>query len=337
MRPAAPVCYDSRVSRPSDRAVSPSSPSAVPERAPGAADRALAPTECRSAIEALVTLLGCETKTANLAIVRSRLLELGAEALPSLDRVRAAGGGGHAAEVAREIRGRLLDAEWARWAAGPDVDLETGALLIDRFGNPLSDPAAVRRRLDDLASELGRRLGRRPTVDAAIPILTSYLFDEVGLSGNTDAYEDPDNSYLSRVLERKLGIPVSLSVVLLLIAKRLRLPIVGIGMPGHFVVRYGARTTGPYLDAFGGGKVLTGKACADWLCASGFEFDPRMLRPVGSRYIVARMLRNLIAVFTKRGAASDAETIGRYLRTAVASPQPHEPSSGSAAEESGAA
>src|SRR3989338_6414405 len=301
MRPAAPVCYDSRVSRPSDRAVSPSSPSAVPERAPGAADRALAPTECRSAIEALVTLLGCETKTANLAIVRSRLLELGAEALPSLDRVLAAGGGGHAAEVAREIRGRLLDAEWARWASGPDVDLETGALLIDRFGNPLSDPAAVRRRLDDLASELGRRLGRRPTVDAAIPILTSYLFDEVGLSGNTDAYEDPDNSYLSRVLERKLGIPVSLSVVLLLIAKRRRLPIVGIGMPGPFVVRYGARTTGPYLDAFGGGKVLTGKACADWLCASGFEFDPRMLRPVRCRLTVAPVPPTLLSVVTHRG------------------------------------
>ena len=62
-----------------------------------------------------------------------------------------------------------------------------------------------------------------------------------------------------------------------------------------------------------------------------------MLQPVGSRYIVARMLRNLIAVFTKRGAASDAETLGRYLRAAVASPRPREPSSGSAAEESGAA
>src|SRR3989338_8831777 len=145
MRPGGPLCYDSRVSRPSDRAVSPSSPSAVPDRAPGAADRAIAPTECRSAIEALVTLLGCETKAANLAIVRSRLLELGAEALPSLDRVLAPGGGGHAAEVARAIRGRLLDAEWARWAAGPDVDPETGALLIDRFGNPLSEPAGVRR------------------------------------------------------------------------------------------------------------------------------------------------------------------------------------------------
>jgi regulator of sirC expression with transglutaminase-like and TPR domain len=324
------------VSGPSDRAVSSSSPGVSPERAPGAAG-ALPSPDSRSAIDALVTLLGCETKTSNLAIVRSRLLELGAEALPLLDRVRVPGDGGRAAGVAREIRRRLLDAEWDRWASGPDADLETGALLIDRFGDHLSDPAAVRRRLDDLAFELGRRLGRRPTVDAAIPMLRSFLFEEVGLRGNTDAYEDPENSYLSVVLERKLGIPVSLSVVLLLIAKRLRLPIVGIGMPGHFMVRYGARASGPYLDAFGGGKVLTGKECADWLCASGFEFDPRMLQPVGSRYIVARMLRNLIAVFAKRGAASDAETLGRYLKSALASPPSYKPSSGSAAEESGAA
>src|SRR3990172_1732680 len=101
MRQAAPVCYDSWVSRPSDRAVSPSSPGVSPERAPGAAGALPSPDSC-SAIDALIMLLGCEPKTSNLAIVRSRLLELGAEALPLLDRVWVSDDGGRAAGVARE-------------------------------------------------------------------------------------------------------------------------------------------------------------------------------------------------------------------------------------------
>jgi regulator of sirC expression with transglutaminase-like and TPR domain len=277
-------------------------------------------------IEALVTLLGRESKTANLAIIRARLLDVGAEALPVLDHARrttANGAGGDAiAAVTLEIRRRLLGVEWVQWASSPDADLETGALLINRFDDPLLDPSVVRRTLDDLAGTLRRRVVGRSGPDAVIPALTAYLFNELEFRGNTEAYDEPENSYLARVLERRLGIPVSLSVVVLLIARRLRLPIVGIGMPGHFIVRYGTRASGPYLDAFGKGKILTRGDCADWLRASGFEFDPRMLRPVDSRYIVARMLRNLVAVFAKRGAASESDMLSGYLRTVVGSSAP---------------
>ncbi|MBI3606550.1 MAG: hypothetical protein HY207_01115 [Nitrospirae bacterium] len=284
-----------------------------------ATEQAPAPSERRSTIEALVTLLGRESKSANLAIIRSRLLEAGAAALPSLDRARESNDDEEpAGAVALEIRRRMLDAEWIRWASSSDADLEAGALLIDRFGDPLRDQAPVQRALDDLATELGRRLEGVSRPGPTIETLTSYLFDEVGLRGNTNDYEDPENSYLSRVVERKLGIPVSLSVVVLLIARRLRLPLVGIGMPGHFIVRYGARESGPYLDVFGRGKVLTRGDCAEWLRTSGFDFEPRMLRPVDSRQIVARMLRNLVAVFSKRGAASEVAILSQYLRAVLA-------------------
>ena len=89
-------------------------------------------------------------------------------------------------------------------------------------------------------------------------------------------------------------------------------------MPGHFIVRYGASESGPYLDAFGRGKVLTRDECVGWLRASGFEFEPRMLRPVDSRQIVARMLRNLVAVFSKRGAAAEVAILSQYLRAVLA-------------------
>ncbi len=276
-----------------------------------------------------MTLLGRESKSANLTIIRSRLLEAGTAALPYLDRARGASDDEPAGAVALEIRRRMLDTEWIRWAASSDADLEAGALLIDRFGDPLRDQTPVRRALDDLATELGHRLDGVSRPEPTIETLTAYLFKEVGLSGNTDDYEDPENSYLSRVVERKLGIPVSLSVVVLLIARRLRLPLVGIGMPGHFIVRYGARESGPYLDVFGGGKILTRGDCAEWLRTSGFEFKPRMLCPVDSRQIVARMLRNLVAVFSKRRAVSEVAILSQYLRAVLAPTASVEISAGS--------
>lgn len=268
------------------------------------------------AIVALVKLLECESKLANVALIRSRLEELGLDALPWLDAGAAENGrpNGAAAALATHIRRRALAVEWTRWIQMPNADLERGVVLIDRFGDPLGDSGLVTRKLDRLAEELARRLAGASGVGERIARLRAVLFTEVGFHGNTECYEDPQNSYLSKVLIRRCGIPVSLSVVLLLLAKRLNLPIVGIGMPGHFLVRYGTDPSGPYLDAFGGGRVLTRDDCAAWLRASGFSVDARLLLPVGARYIVARMLRNLVAVFTKRGASSEAQILTGYLK-----------------------
>ncbi len=266
-------------------------------------------------IVALVKLLECESKPGNVAVIRARLEELGPDALPWLDASAAESGCGERAAraLATHIRRRALAEEWTRWVR-PAPDLERGALLIDRFGDPQGDSTAVTRELDRLAEVLGRRLAGAADVGERIERLRAFLFTETGFHGNTACYEDPQNSYLSRVLIRLCGIPVSLSVVLLLLAKRLNLPIVGIGMPGHFLVRYGAEPSGPYLDAFGGGRVLTREDCAARLRASGFSVDARLLLPVGARYIVARMLRNLVAVFTKRGESLEAQTLTGYLK-----------------------
>jgi regulator of sirC expression with transglutaminase-like and TPR domain len=268
------------------------------------------------AIVALVKLLEHESKLANVALIRSRLEELGPDALPWLDAAAAEGGrqDGAAAVLAMHIRRRALAVEWTRWVQMPNTDLERGALLIDRFGDPQGDSGLVTRELDRLAEELDRRLVGASDVGERIARLRAFLFTELGFHGNTECYEDPQNSYLSRVLIRRCGIPVSLSVVLLLLAKRLNLPIVGIGMPGHFLVRYGTEPSGPYLDAFGGGRVLTREDCAAWLRTSGFAVDARLLLPVGARYVVARMLRNLVAVFTKRGESPEAQILTGYLK-----------------------
>jgi regulator of sirC expression with transglutaminase-like and TPR domain len=271
-------------------------------------------------IAALVTLLERESKPGNVAIVRARLEELGSEALRWLDAASRERGahGGAAAALATQIRRRALAGEWERWVESPDPDLEQGVLLIDRFGDPLREPATVTQALNRLAEELGGRLAGATDAKETLARLRTFLFTDLGFQGNTECYEDPQNSYLSDVLARRRGIPVSLSVVMLLLARRLRLPIVGIGMPGHFLVRFGSQPSGPYVDAFGGGRILTREDCAAWLRASGFAGDSRLLLPVGSRYIVARMLRNLVATFTKRGASSEAQTLTGYLKRVLA-------------------
>jgi regulator of sirC expression with transglutaminase-like and TPR domain len=276
------------------------------------------------AIAALVTLLERESKADNLAIIRSRLDDAGEIALPWLDSAAASAGDGKggAAEMALRIRRRSLDAKWEQWVADPRAGLESGVLLIDRFGDPCGDQESVRRSLDDLTEALGRRLFGASDMAEVIERLNGFLFSEVGLRGNVESYDDPENSYLSRVLDRRIGIPVSLSVVVLLLAERLSLPIVGIGMPGHFLVRYGPAASGPYLDPFGNGRLLSREACMAWLKASGFTYTPGMLHPVGPRYIVARMLRNLVAIFSKRGASCEVEILTRYLKRVVAAPEP---------------
>lgn len=318
----APLCYDSGVFRLSKSAVS---PSLDIQSAAGGAGRCGPLTD--RAMAALVTLLARESKRDNVAIIRSRLEEIGSDALPWLDAAAAVenGGCGAAAELATHIRRQTLDSEWMRWAEAWTPDLERGALLIDRFGDPCRDPRPVSRSLDRLADDLGRRLVGASSGEETLARLRAFLFSERGFLGNAVSYEDPQNSYLSCVLAQRRGIPVSLSVVVLLLGQRLDLPILGIGMPGHFLVRYGTDPAGPYVDAFGGGRVLTREDCAAWLHASGFAFDPRMLRPVGPRYIVARMLRNLVALFSNQGASPEAGVLSGYLSRVLAAPEarPH--------------
>ncbi len=312
------LCYDSRVS-----GLTKSPHAGSPTGQVGSGEAGQGPPLTDVAIAALVTLLERESKAENLAIIRSRLEDLGETALPRLDAAAASAGDGRggAADMAQRIRRRRLDAEWEQWVADPGADLESGVLLIDRFGDPCGDGASVRRALDDVAETVGRRLLGAADMAGTIKHLNTVLFSELGFRGNAESYDDPDNSYLSRVLDRRVGIPVSLSVVVLLLARRLHLPIVGIGMPGHFLLRYGPDPSGPYLDPFGNGRVLTRDACIAWLRASGFTFVPGMLHPVGPRYIVARMLRNLVAVFAKRGASCEVEILTRYLKRVVAAPE----------------
>jgi regulator of sirC expression with transglutaminase-like and TPR domain len=186
--------------------------------------------------------------------------------------------------------GRSATARFAELVARADdeIPLDEAALLIAAHARPELDVAAELGRLDELAAGC-----KEPTLDA----LAHRLFDELGFRGNAEDYQDPDNSYLDQVLRRRLGIPISLSVLTIEVGRRLGVMLDGVGMPGHFLVRH---RTDPntFLDPFGGGRRLDVAGCQDIFTAlGGTGWQDSYVAPVGARAILARTLLNLQGVF----------------------------------------
>src|SRR6478735_1677046 len=171
----------------------------------------------------------------------------------------------------------------------PDIDLATAALIVAGYGRPPIDEGAVLDRLDQLADLVRLRTDAGDPDEIVAARLHDVLYREAGLRGPTAAeYGEPANSHLDRVLERRIGLPISLAV-----AWRIGLPLGGIGLPGHFIV---GGPEGTLFDPAGGGRLLTLDDCQALIRRSvgeGVLLHAGMLRPVGRRQILARILRNL--------------------------------------------
>lgn len=211
-------------------------------------------------------------------------------------------------ETAEAHRLRALAADFAARAGGPDaaVDLADCALRLGRIADAGLDIAGAAAQLDALAHEAEPRLpGAAP--DRRSDRLAAFLFDELGFSGNADDYYDPQNSYLHRVLERRRGLPITLSILLMEVGRRLGITIEGVGAPQHFLVRVAADAEAGdaprYLDPFHGGREIDLDALredmARRLSAGGRAGPPgasaaeSFLSAVTKRQILARVLQNL--------------------------------------------
>lgn len=207
-----------------------------------------------------------------------------------------------------EARRFLLDvlreeklAEWVSLSqAGEQPDLERGAFLIAEIEYPDLCRARYLKMLDDYATVLEGRISFSRDPDSMAAKLNHLLFRERGLQGNRENYFDPDNSYLPRVLERRLGIPISLSVVAMLVSRRVGFELEGVGMPGHFLLRYRKGRSEVFLDAFNGGRIWTLEDCLHYLRAEGYGFREEHVRTYGAREILTRMLANLLHIYRSR-------------------------------------
>ncbi|MGP8198290.1 MAG: transglutaminase family protein [Limisphaerales bacterium] len=196
---------------------------------------------------------------------------------------------------------------------GEDFDLEQSALLLSRTQYPDINPEAYSALLDDFAGELRDRLDLNGDPSMILRITSDYLFRELKFSGDEQNFYDPDNSYFNRVMDRRLGNPISLSLVYLLLARRLRLPMAGIGLPGHFLCRYQSTRTEVFVDAFRGGCLMTKADCIKRVLQLRQRFDESCLAPVSSRRILLRICANLHQIYTQRKSAEQVERLQRYL------------------------
>ncbi len=213
-------------------------------------------------------------------------------------------------------------------AGRPDdaIDLAEGALLIARDEYPELDIPACRAQIDAMGDEL------RPRVEAAgsnpfavIDALGVYLFRELGFRGNTDDYFDPRNSYLNDVLERRRGIPITLSIVYMAVAARAGVRIEGVGFPGHFLVRYADGERRVLIDPFHAGAVLLPEDCRRRLKETfgrPMPLEERHFQTASPRQILVRVLGNLKHIYWKRrDHARTLRVIDRMLALKPGDPQ----------------
>jgi regulator of sirC expression with transglutaminase-like and TPR domain len=255
-----------------------------------------------SQIRALIRLLSDEDERI-VKTISGRLIDFGDSAVPLLQEaeIEQPDMADRIVAILEEIRGSRLEEELADLIGqhGHEIDLEAGTFLLARYAYPSLDVTVYERQLNDMARELRGQIGSRVSGEETVKALNRYLFTEQGFKGNTKNYYELDNSYLNRVIDRRTGIPISLSAVYLLIGKRLGLPVHGIGMPGHFLVKYESEKYKIFIDCFNGGALLTEKNCARFLTEAGYGFEERYLQKSSTRAILTRMIKNLLAIYSK--------------------------------------
>ena len=239
----------------------------------------------------------------------------------ALDQLRGASGRA-APEVARRIeelaflaprRGPVEDFARLVEAGGDEVDLEAGLWCLARFRDPDMLTAPYTRELERLAEAVRSRTGRVEPPLQAFKGFVQTLFDDEGFRGNVADYYDPDNSFFHKVLERRRGIPITLSALCLLVGHRLGLPLAGIGLPGHFLCRFGSEERGVYFDPFHNGRLLTREDCAALCRQEGFIFREDYLSPSTNREMLMRMVRNLREIYLQREALLEVSLLEDYM------------------------
>jgi regulator of sirC expression with transglutaminase-like and TPR domain len=263
-------------------------------------------------VKSLICLLDDEDDSIYL-IARDHLISIGELALPLLESHL------HADEAVLQervkeaydvITSALLKEQIRAYREKykEEMNLEEGVFLIAKYGFPQIDMRTFSDLLNFFASELQERLDFADPPEEIVSKVGKYFSEEKGFSGSEIDYYDGDYHYLNKVIETKKGVPISLSVIYLLVLKRLNLPVKGIGMPGHFIIRYEFGAKHVLADPFHAGKILSLEDCKSYLNRMGFTFSSQYLDPVSDKQILERMIRNLILVFEKQNLPAKVQT-----------------------------
>ncbi len=206
---------------------------------------------------------------------------------------------------------------FASLVSSPDRDLAKPALIIATVECPRLEPEPYLRQLDSMGADVRERLAasgcmEQGAAETAIDVLNAYVFDEQGFSGNRERYDDPSNSFLNEVLERRTGIPITLALVYMEVARRAGIDIDGVNFPGHFLMRCAPLI----LDPFHRGARLSEHDCRRLLerhVGADTAFDPALLQPATKPQMLTRMLLNLKRIYARLYSFPQARSITELL------------------------
>lgn len=211
--------------------------------------------------------------------------------------------------------GRVQDQFRELVATGSDFDLARGALLIARLDNPDVDPNDYLPELDRIAGIVRDRLMPEATETSRLAVLNEVFFRELGFHGSRSDYGNKSNSYLNEVIEDREGLPITLSIVYIEVARRLGLTVAGLGFPEHFLVRHTPREgDAPIIDVFQRGEILPLADARERVEAAGYRWRDDLLTPMTHRAILQRVLWNL---FKNAERAGDVARMLRYAECLV--------------------
>jgi len=259
----------------------------------------------KSEIESLIYLLEDPDPEVQSG-VKDRFKELGEHAVPLLDQYKAESIRDSERQSINEIihnitYGTLLEDFSALLESGIHgrKALEEALFILARFGNPTLRASVYKDKLNDLARQIGSDIAYTPSLNEKMRILLQFVFRELRFRGDSKNYHDPENAFLDRVIDRRKGLPIMLSVVVMGIARRLNLPFYGANMPIHFMLVYQTHNQNILIDPFDGGTIVTYDQCYYFLKKNGVEPRAQHLERANEADILARCIRNLMHSYAK--------------------------------------
>lgn len=173
------------------------------------------------------------------------------------------------------------------------LNLEEGLFALARTEYPEINIDGYKAVLDCFAADILDQVIHMESPYDIIETINDYLFESCGFTGNQHNYYSPENNYINKVIDNRIGNPVGLSVIYWLVGLRLQLPITGIGMPGHFIMRFQNNREEIFIDPYNSGRILTRKDCMRLAVKMGLEFENSLLHPTTSRATLLRICTNL--------------------------------------------
>lgn len=219
-----------------------------------------------------------------------------------------------------KIKREQLKKSFINWAKEDSNDLEKGVLYIALFHNPMLDFNFYSNLLNDWASKIRINLSKIKVKDDPTSIINEinhFLFMELGFTGNKKNYYEAENSFIDVVIDRKSGNPILLSVLYLLVTKRIGLPFSGVNMPAHFLVQYNDSFEPIFIDPFNQGEIITKEICQERVKLLKLPWQEAYLSAPTNKQILARTLQNLINIYHNEEEFELKEYVEGYLKILI--------------------